>query len=57
MQHREVQNHESNQFKSYFKNGIRILKGGVASGMLNIINIKHTLRYIKQHENRLSLFT
>lgn len=39
MQHREVQNHESNQFKSYFKNGIRILKGGVASGMLNIMYI------------------
>ncbi|XP_029947925.1 advillin [Salarias fasciatus] len=33
VQHREVQNHESNEFKGYFKKGIIYKKGGVASGM------------------------
>ncbi|XP_041803997.1 advillin [Chelmon rostratus] len=33
VQHREVQNHESDTFKGYFKQGIIFKKGGVASGM------------------------
>ncbi|KAM8913992.1 advillin isoform 2-T2 [Spinachia spinachia] len=33
VQHREVQNHESDAFRGYFKQGIICKKGGVASGM------------------------
>ncbi|KAJ8260187.1 hypothetical protein GJAV_G00178080 [Gymnothorax javanicus] len=36
IQHREVQNHESELFRGYFKRGIIYKKGGVSSGM------KHT---------------
>ncbi|XP_067616887.1 gelsolin-like [Eurosta solidaginis] len=32
VQHREVQDHESQLFLSYFKNGVRYEKGGVATG-------------------------
>ncbi|KAK9529182.1 hypothetical protein VZT92_013295 [Zoarces viviparus] len=33
VQHREVQNHESDAFRGYFKHGVICKKGGVASGM------------------------
>uniref|UniRef100_A0A665TRH8 Advillin n=1 Tax=Echeneis naucrates TaxID=173247 RepID=A0A665TRH8_ECHNA len=33
VQHREVQNHESDAFRGYFKLGVIYKKGGVASGM------------------------
>ncbi|KAG8585519.1 hypothetical protein GDO81_005059 [Engystomops pustulosus] len=36
VQHREVQGHESESFKGYFKQGIIYKKGGVASGMKHV---------------------
>uniref|UniRef100_UPI0037E9BCBC advillin n=1 Tax=Semicossyphus pulcher TaxID=241346 RepID=UPI0037E9BCBC len=36
VQHREVQNHESDDFRGYFKQGIIYKKGGVASGMKHV---------------------
>lgn len=36
IQHREVQDHESQLFLSYFKNGVRYQAGGVASGFKNV---------------------
>lgn len=36
VQHREVQEHESHQFLSYFKNGVRYEAGGIASGFKKV---------------------
>ncbi|KAM7422361.1 hypothetical protein PAMA_010425 [Pampus argenteus] len=36
VQHREVQGHESDAFRGYFKQGVIFKKGGVASGMRHI---------------------
>lgn len=36
VQHREVQDHESDTFRGYFKQGIIYKKGGVASGMKHV---------------------
>jgi len=49
IQHREVQDHESEEFVSLFPNGIRILEGGVASGFNHVKpeNYKPRLLHIK----------
>ncbi|XP_074524428.1 advillin [Halichoeres trimaculatus] len=48
VQHREVQNHESDAFRGYFKQGIIYKKGGVVSGMkhveTNTYDVKRLLR-------------
>ncbi|XP_051865688.1 advillin isoform X2 [Pristis pectinata] len=54
VQHREVQGHESETFKGYFRNGIIYKKGGVASGMkhveTNIYNVQRLL-HVKGKKN------
>ncbi|XP_042328327.1 villin-1 isoform X2 [Sceloporus undulatus] len=54
VQHREVQNYESEAFRSYFKQGIIYKKGGVASGMkhveTNTYNVQRLL-HVKGKKN------
>uniref|UniRef100_A0A8C0VZ73 Villin-1 n=1 Tax=Cyanistes caeruleus TaxID=156563 RepID=A0A8C0VZ73_CYACU len=54
VQHREVQGHESETFRTYFKQGIIYKKGGVASGMkhveTNTYNIQRLL-HVKGKKN------
>ncbi|XP_062972824.1 villin-1 [Elgaria multicarinata webbii] len=54
VQHREVQNYESEAFRSYFKNGVIYKKGGVASGMkqveTNTYNVQRLL-HVKGKKN------
>uniref|UniRef100_A0A2K5CMG3 Advillin n=1 Tax=Aotus nancymaae TaxID=37293 RepID=A0A2K5CMG3_AOTNA len=54
VQHREVQYHESDTFRGYFKQGIIYKKGGVASGMkhmeTNTYNVKRLL-HVKGKRN------
>ncbi|XP_060108858.1 advillin [Heteronotia binoei] len=54
VQHREVQSHESELFKGYFKQGVIYKKGGVASGMnhveTNVYNVKRLL-HVKGKRN------
>ncbi|KAM9229872.1 advillin [Dugong dugon] len=54
VQHREVQGHESDTFRGYFKQGIIYKKGGVATGMkhveTNTYNVKRLL-HVKGKRN------
>ncbi|KAM7328302.1 hypothetical protein ACRRTK_012394 [Alexandromys fortis] len=54
VQHREVQYHESDTFRGYFKQGVIYKKGGVASGMkhveTNAYNVKRLL-HVKGKRN------
>jgi len=48
VQHREVQGHESAKFLSYFRKGMRLLEGGVASGFTHVEKVnKPRLFHIK----------
>ncbi|RDD41012.1 Advillin [Trichoplax sp. H2] len=47
VQHREVQEHETKRFLSYFKKGVRYLKGGVASGFKHVDKDKAEKRLLQ----------
>ena len=46
IQHREVQGHESKRFLSYFRNELRFLQGGVASGLNHVVKDMSPQLYI-----------
>jgi hypothetical protein len=46
IQHREVQEHESDQFLSVFKGGVHYQEGGVASGFKKVEKDKHEPRLL-----------
>jgi len=56
VQHREVSGHESPRFKAYFKQGIRVLVGGVATG-LNTVNNNLEPRLFRVKGRRIPLVT
>lgn len=46
VQHREVQEHESNLFLSYFKAGVQYLEGGIESGFRHVDKDAYTKRLL-----------
>ncbi|XP_069067156.1 villin-like protein [Pleurodeles waltl] len=52
IQHREVQGHESEAFKSYFKKGVIYKKGGVASGFKHVETNTYNIRRLLHVKGR-----
>jgi gelsolin len=46
VQHREVQEHESSLFMSYFANEIKIMEGGIESGFTKVVQEEHKSRLL-----------
>uniref|UniRef100_UPI00398E4FC2 advillin n=1 Tax=Pristiophorus japonicus TaxID=55135 RepID=UPI00398E4FC2 len=55
VQHREVQGHESETFRGYFKNGIIYKKGGVASGMKHVETNSYDVRRLLHVKGKKSI--
>lgn len=52
VQHREVENHESDMFRSYFKNGLTLMNGGAESGFNHVKPTEYTPRLLHFHRNK-----